>query len=56
MKALGAATRLQALSLVDVAAFAAGLALVMLATVIVADQPARRATRVDPTDALRADA
>jgi predicted permease len=55
MKALSAAIALRAVSLVDLTAFAAGLALVMAATVLASYQPARRATRIDPSCTLRAD-
>jgi ABC-type antimicrobial peptide transport system permease subunit len=55
MKALSAAITLRAVSLVDVTAFAAGVALVMAATALAAYQPARRATRIDPSHTLRAD-
>jgi len=55
MKALDAAVRLQTISLVDVGPFAAGLVLITAATALAAYQPARRATRVDPAETLRAD-
>jgi len=55
MRMLGAIVRFPTVSLVDVVAFGAGFAAVMVATAIAAYQPARRATRVDPAQALRAD-
>ena len=55
MRTLSAIVRFPTVSLVDVVAFSAGLAAVMTATAIAAYQPARRATRVDPAQALRAD-
>jgi predicted permease len=56
MKALSAAIQLQTVSLLNLVPFAAGLAVVLAATAIAAFQPARRATRVDPAETLRADA
>ena len=56
MKALSAAIQLQSVSLLNVVPFAAGLALVLAATAVAAFQPARRATRVDPAETLRAEA
>jgi predicted permease len=53
---LNTAIHLGAISLVDIRAFGAGLALVFTATVVAACQPARSATRVDPSETLRADA
>ena len=50
---LSTAIRLREISLVDGAAFAAAVGVVVLATVFAAYQPARRATRVDPSQALR---
>jgi predicted permease len=55
MRTLGAIVRFPTVSLVDLVAFGAGFAAVMVATAIAAYQPARRATRVDPAQALRAD-
>ena len=52
---LSSVVQLRQVSLIDAAAFSAGLALVMAATALAAYHPARRATRVDPADALRAD-
>ena len=48
LQILGATVRMRALSLVDGAAFGAGLAMVVAAAAIAAYQPARRAARVDP--------
>jgi ABC-type antimicrobial peptide transport system permease subunit len=56
LKVLNAAIPLKTISLVDVVAFAAGLVLVIAATLVAAYQPARRATRIDPAQTLRADA
>ena len=55
LQLLGATVRMRALSLFDGVAFAAGLAVVMIAATIAAYQPARRAARVDPAFTLRAD-
>jgi putative ABC transport system permease protein len=55
LQLLGATVRMRALSLFDGVAFAAGLAIVMIAATIAAYQPARRAARVDPAFTLRAD-
>jgi predicted permease len=56
MKALSAAIQLHRVSLLDVVPFAGALALVLAATALAALQPARRATRVDPAETLRAEA
>jgi macrolide transport system ATP-binding/permease protein len=56
MKALSAAIQLQSVSLLNVVPFAGALTLVLAATVAAAFQPARRATRVDPAETLRAEA
>jgi hypothetical protein len=56
LKVLNAAIPLKTISLVDVVAFAAGLVLVIAAILVAAYQPARRATRIDPAQTLRADA
>jgi predicted permease len=55
LKALTSVVRLQTISLVDARAFAAAVTLVIGAAVLAAYQPARRATRIDPSQALRAD-
>ena len=50
---LSTAVRLREISLVDGAAFAAALGVVVvMVTVLAAYQPARRVTRVDPSQAL----
>src|SRR4051812_45467193 len=56
MKALSAVITLETVSLLNVVPFAAGLLLVLAATALAAYQPARRATRVDPAETLRAEA
>ena len=55
LKILSSLVRLQAVSLMDGVAFAAGLAMVIGAAAIAAYAPARRAARVDPALTLRAD-
>jgi len=55
LQILGTTVRLKAVSLIDGAAFAAGLALVAAAAGVAAYHPARRAARVDPAQTLRAD-
>ena len=52
---LSTAIRLREISVVDGAAFAAAVGVVLVATIVAAYQPARRATRVNPSEALRAD-
>ena len=56
LKALSAVIQLQTVSLLNLVPFAAGLAVVLGATAAAAFQPARRATRVDPAETLRAEA
>ena len=56
LKALSSAIQLQTVTLVDAAAFAAGVVVVVAAAALAAYHPASRATRVDPSAALRADA
>src|SRR4051812_29145983 len=56
MKALSSVVELDAVSLLAVTPFAVGLLLVLAATAVAAYQPARRATRVDPAETLRAEA
>jgi len=55
LKALSSVVQLQTISLLDATAFAAGVVLVVGAAALAAYQPARRATRIDPSQALRAD-
>ena len=55
MSLLSTVIRLREISVVDGAAFAAAVGIVVLATVLAAYQPARRATRVDPAQALRSE-
>jgi hypothetical protein len=55
LKVLSAGVRLDAIRLLEPWAFAAGLAVVVVTTAIAALYPARRATRVDPARALRAE-
>jgi len=56
LKVLSAVVRLQNVSFLDAFSFIAGVVLVSAAALVAAYQPARRATRVDPSQALRADA
>ena len=49
---LSSVIRLRTVALLDGAAFAAGIAVVVAATALAAYQPARGATRVDPAHAL----
>jgi ABC-type antimicrobial peptide transport system permease subunit len=55
MKVLSAVIQLEAVSVLDVGAFAGGLGLVIAAAAVAAYYPARRATRIDPAQTLRAD-
>jgi ABC-type antimicrobial peptide transport system permease subunit len=55
MKVLSAVIELETVSLFDLAAFAGGLGLVMAATAVATYYPARRATRIDPAQTLRAE-
>ncbi len=55
LQLLNTAIRLETISLVDAVAFTAGLVIVLAATLLAAFQPARRATRIDPAQTLRAD-
>ena len=55
MMALRSAIQLQTITIVDAVAFLAGLVVVLAATALAAYQPARRATRIDPAQTLRAD-
>ena len=50
---LSSVIRLRTVSVLDAAAFGAGLVVVIAATALAAYQPARWATRVDPAHALR---
>ena len=56
LKLLGSLVRLKEVSLLNVAPFAMALVLVLAAAALAAYQPARRATRVDPAETLRAEA
>ena len=55
LKLLSSAVQLKEISLLNVAPFAVAVALVLGATALAAYQPARRATRVDPAETLRAE-
>ena len=52
---LAAVIRLRSVSVVDGVAFVAAVGVVLVATIAAAYQPARRATRIDPSQALRAE-
>jgi len=52
---LGSVVRLKEVSLLNAAPFIVALILVLAATALAAYQPARRATRVDPAETLRAE-
>jgi len=56
MKALSAVIRLDAVSLLDPAPFALGVAIVLGTTSLAAYYPSRRAAHVDPAETLRAEA
>ena len=53
--ALSSVVHLRHVALVDAAAFAGGLGVVLLATALAASGPARRATRVEASEMLRTD-
>ena len=55
LKTLDAAIHLNTIALIDAAAFAGGIAAVMAVAALAVYHPARRATRIDPAAALRAD-
>jgi predicted permease len=55
MKVFSSAIEMRNVSVVDAGAFAGGVALVTVAAAVAAYLPARRATRIDPSQALRAD-
>jgi len=56
MKGLSSVIHMRNVSIVDAGAFAAAVLLVSAAAAVAAFVPARRATRIDPSQALRADA
>lgn len=55
MKVFSSAIEMRNVSVVDAGAFAAAVVLVSVAAAVAAYIPARRATRIDPSQALRAD-
>jgi ABC-type antimicrobial peptide transport system permease subunit len=55
MTLLGAAVPLRGVAFVDVGAFVGGMAIVVVAAVLAAYAPARRAARIDPSITLRSD-
>jgi predicted permease len=56
MKALSSAIHMRNVSIVDAGAFAAAITVVIAAATLAAYIPARRATRINPSQALRAEA
>jgi len=56
LRTVSSVVQLQTVSFLDAAAFAVSMTTVLGAAVLAAYQPARRATRIDPSQALRADA
>jgi ABC-type antimicrobial peptide transport system permease subunit len=55
LRTVSSVIQLQTVSFLDAAAFAVSVTVVLGAAVLAAYQPARRATRIDPSQALRAD-
>jgi ABC-type lipoprotein release transport system permease subunit len=53
---LAAIVPLENLSILDAPAFAAGTAIIALAAALASFFPSRRATQIDPSDALRTEA
>ena len=56
MKTLSSVIQMRNVSIVDAGAFTAAILLVSVAVALAAYVPARRATRINPSQALRADA